>query len=201
MKRLLPIISIIFILSCSSDEEGITKEESLNEYSYFLELDIPQFKGNVNGSYMIYQFGHNTYQMGSSSWNPKDDPKEPTRKSLFVLNQENGNNQFVISTPTYDSSSPAEVDEVFGTGIKKLGPGPDNFYIQIRSGNSTFKICEEESVYEIEVLKSKEIFVDHSGIQYMNVWFKIDKVHSANCSGGNSFNIQNALILAQFVQK
>lgn len=196
MKKILFIISILSILSCSSEEEV----EGINPYAYFLELDTPQFKANVNGSYLTYQYGYNRYQMASGSWNPRGDLKDPTRQLIFSLNQEDGNNHFSIFTPTYDSSTPTELDELFAPGIKKIGPGTDGFYIKIINDDSTFSICDVESEYKIEVLKSKEIFDDESVTRKFLVWFLIDKIHSENCSTDTNFEIKDALILAQFLQ-
>lgn len=199
MRKLLFVISTLFIFSCSSDEDE--KEQGyINEYSHFLALENPQFNGDVNGNFMIYEFGYNTFQMGSESWNPKGNPKEPIRQLLFALNQENGGNQFLISTPTYDSSSPTELNEIFRPGIKKIGPGDDSFYIQIISDNETYRICDVESDFKIEVLKAKEINSDEYSARKINVWFKIDRVNSETCSTDTYFDIRNALILAHFIQ-
>ena len=197
MKKILLIIFMLVFISCSKDDE-----DGIKDYEYFLNFDTFQFRGNLNAKDIIYQYGIDAFQIASSSWIPNGNPKDPNRILLFALNSNEGNNQFFIETPNFDSTTPTELDQIFAPGIKKLGPGTDSFKVQIINNDSTFRLCDLDSDYKLEVLKTIEIFdldIEGSKRQF-KVWFKIEKVLSDNCSSDTNFELKNALIIGRFIQ-
>lgn len=194
MKKLILLLLISVSISCNNDDDQIVEED----YSFFLDEEIQQFRGTLNETSLFYQFGWNTYQMSSQALYVNGSAEDPMRLLKFILNQENGDNQFIISTPVFDTSSPVEYNDVFGLGLKNLGTGPDNFNVQIRENNVTYNICSQQSDYKIEVLKTEENYLEPQMSYELKVWFKISHVSSVDCSSANDFEVNDALILASF---
>ena len=192
MKKVITLSFLLLLsLGCSKDDDEIPVDNSL-----FLQKSIPQFTGKINDVQKNWEFGFNTYQMNTASLYI-DGASNPNRFLRFVLNAENGNNQFILSCPVYDTSSELEFNQVFGLGVKDLGESGTKFHIEITNDDYTYRLCNPNSTYKIEVLKKEETTeINHNELK---VWFKIKKVKSENCTTGNPFIMENILIIAKFI--
>ncbi|MFC4634422.1 hypothetical protein ACFO3O_10920 [Dokdonia ponticola] len=188
------ILSLLFF-SCDKDDNEIQTED----FSLFLERITPLFSASLDNEILNWGFGLGTYQTNIAYWNPNGDATNPNRYLRFVLNQENGDNQFLIRTPLYDTSSDIEFDTVFGLGIKTIGNSDDDFFIRIRNVNEEYSICDIDVDYQIEILKTEEIIDDDPSEMGLKVWIKIDDLSLNECNPDYTKNLTNGLILARFI--
>jgi len=185
---------VVLFFGCNNDDQTAPK----NDYSSFLQKTLPQFSGTINNAPFLWEFNVGTYQMSYSYLFPNGDANDPNRLLDFVLNQEDGNNQFVITAPIYDTSSTTDFNKVFGLGLKNLGDSDENFHIRIRRNNVTYQICNSSANYKIEVLKTEEIVIENSNEKVLKVWFKIDNIELNNCDSDVNYSFNDGLLLAHF---
>jgi hypothetical protein len=195
MKILFLSILSLIILGCNKDDDN----ENKVDYTSFFEKTRPQFTGNINNNSLFWDFNVGTYQMSSASLYPNGDSTDPNRLLRFVLNEENGNNQFIITTPIFDISSENDFNTVFSLGKKKLGDYNENYHISITNNNYTYQICNSAANYNIEVLKTEEIILESPNQNILKVWFKIDNIELNKCNPNINYSLTNGLLLAQFI--
>ena len=195
MKKIIPALLLLLFIGCSSDDDNQVN----NDYSYFLDLTQPQFRGKINNTPLFWEFNFGTYQMSSVFLYPNGDSEDPNRLLRFVLNQQDGNNQFVITTPIYDTSSETEFNTVFGLGSKSIGDSNDDYHISILNDNISHQICSSGANYTIEILKKEEIISENSNLNVLKVWFKVDDIELNNCNPTVDYDLNDWLIIAQFI--
>ena len=195
MKKIILAALILIFIGCNNDDENQVN----NDYSYFLNLTQPQFRAKFNNTNLFWEFNVGTYQMSSAYLFPNGESEDPNRILRFVLNQENGNNQFVITTPIYDTSSETEYNNVFGLGLKKIGDSNENYHISIINNNTTHQICNSNANYKIEVLKTEEIIFENPNPNILKVWFKIDNIELNNCNSNSDYKLNDGLLIAHFI--
>lgn len=197
MKKIIFAVSILIFIGCSKDDDHQVNDVK-KDYSFFLNSTNPQFRGNIGTSSLIWQFNAGTYQMSSGFFYPNGDSQDPHRLLRFVLNQENGNNQFLITTPIYDTSSETEYNNVFGLGPKSIGDSDNDYHIRIVNNNITHQICNSSANYKIEVLKKEEIIFENPNQNKLKVWFKLDNIKLNNCNPNTDYDLNDGLIIAEF---
>lgn len=195
MKKVFLSILVTIIVGCNKDDDNNNKVD----YTSFFEKTRPQFSGNINNNFLFWEFNFGTYQMSSASLYPNGDATDPNRLLRFVLNQENGNNQFVITTPIFDITSENDFNTVFGLGKKKLGDYNENYHISITDNNYNYQICKSTANYSIEVLKTEEIILESPNYNILKVWYKIDNIELNKCNPNNNYSLTDGLIIAQFI--
>ncbi len=195
MKKILLvlILSTLFI-SCDKDEDEIQPED----FSYFLESSIPKFSASLDNELLNWIFGVGTYQTNIAYFFPNGDPTDPSRYLRFALNQENGDNQFVLRTPIYDTSSDDEFNNVFGIGLKTIGNSDDDFFISFRNNNDNYSICNSDVDYQIEILKTEETTDNTPNQTSLKVWIRIVDLNLDECNPNYNESLTNGLILAKF---
>jgi len=195
MKKIILAVLMFVFIGCNSDEENQVDKD----YSYFLNLTQPQFRGKINNTHLLWEFNMGTYQMNSTYLFPNGNSEDPNRLLRFVLNQEHGNNQFVITTPIYDTSSEIEYKNVFGP--KHIGDSDNDYHITIINNNINHQICNSIANYNIEVLKTEEIIFENPNINpnILKVWLKIDNIELNNCDSNTEYDLSDGLVIAQFI--
>lgn len=196
MRLFLLIFASLCMLGCDKDDDIITAPAGPS----FLDEMKPQFRAKLNDSMLFYKFDVGAYQMSSAALFPNGDNTDPARFLRFVLNQENGDNQFLISAPIYDTSSASAFNSVFGIGSKPLGDSGTDYNIQIRNNHNTFILCDESANYSIEIMKTEEVNREPPNFDELYVWFKIDDIQLNDCGNVNDdLSLKNGLILASFI--
>ncbi len=197
MKKIALILMLSSILfSCDKDDDTEVQTE---DFSFFLERTTPQFSASLDNDPLNWMFGLGTYQTSISYMGTNVDPTNPNRYLQFVLNQENGDNQFLIRTPIYDTSSDIEFNNVFGLGVKTIGNSDDDFFIRVRNINEEYSICDTDVDYQIEILKIEEITDNDPSEVGLKVWIKIDDLNLDECNPNYTKSLTNGLILARFI--
>ncbi len=195
MKKILFIIVLVGLcISCEKDDDQIESDDLSN----FLESETPQFSAVLGDDDINWEFGFETYQYGMSYIFAGDGPNDPRRILRFILYQENGNNQFIIQTPVYNTFSDEAVNNVFGIGPKNIGNSNDDFFISLTNNDDSYSICESDSNYQIEILKTEEIASSFDDQVFLNVWFKIEDLELNTCDPEYDKTLTNGLILAKF---
>ncbi len=195
MKKILLILTLsVLFISCDKDDAEIQTED----LSYFLESSIPQFSASLDNELLNWIFGVGTYQTNIAYLFPNGDSTDPNRYLRFVLNQENGDNQFVLRTPIYDTSSDDEFNNVFGIGLKTIGNSDDDFFISLRNNNENYSICNSDVDYQIEILKTEETTDNSPNQTSLKVWIKIVDLNLNECNPNYNKSLTNGLILAKF---
>lgn len=195
MKKILLVLSMfILLVSCDNDDN----EVELDNLSNFLESTTPQFFAFLDDQELDWKFGFGGYQTYIGYFSQNNDFTNPSRYLEFVLNQENGDNQFLLRTPIYDTSSDIEFNIVFGTGLKTIGKSEDEFFISLRNANENYSLCNSGINYEIEILKTEEIFDGDLNQTYLNVWIKLSDLNLNECDPNYNKSLTNGLILARF---
>ena len=195
MKKILLILTLsVLFISCDNDDAEIQSED----LSYFLESSIPQFSASLNNELLNWVFGLGTYQTNIAYLFPNGDSTDPNRYLRFVLNQENGDNQFVIRTPIYDTSSNDEFNNVFGIGLKTVGNSDDDFFLSLKNNNESYSICTSDVDYQIEILKTEETIDNSPNQTSLKVWIKIVDINLSECNPNYDKSLTNGLILAKF---
>lgn len=195
MKKIILVVLIFCFISCDNDDAKPVK----NDYSFFLNLTSPQFRAKVNNAQLSWEFKVGQYQMSSSSLIPSGNFDNPQRLLRFVLNQESGNNQFVISTPIFDTSSAIAYNEVFGLGLKKIGTYSEAFHLSVLNKDVRYQICSSDANYKIEVLKTEEIISESPNPTILKVWFKLDNIKLNYCNPNSNIELNDGLIIAHFI--
>jgi|GEM_PF-5677466 len=195
MKKILLILTLsVLFISCDKDDAEIQSED----LSYFLGSSIPQFSASLDNESLDWMFGVGTYQTNIAYLFPNGDSTDPNRYLRFVLNQENGDNQFVLRTPIYDTSSDDEFNNVFGIGLKTIGNSDDDFFISLRNNNENYLICNSDVDYQIEILKTEETTDNSPHQTSLKVWIKIVDLNLNECNPNYNKSLTNGLILAKF---
>jgi len=195
MKKILLILTLsILFVSCDKDDAEIQSED----LSYFLESSTPQFSASLDNELLNWMFGVGTYQTNIAYLFPNGDSTDPNRYLRFVLNQENGDNQFVLRTPIYDTSSDDEFNSVFGIGLKTIGNSDDDFFISLRNNNENYSICNSDVDYQIEILKTEETTDNSPNQSSLKVWIKIVDLNLNECNPNYNKSLTSGLILAKF---
>jgi hypothetical protein len=195
MKKILLILTLsVLFISCDKDDAEIQSED----LSYFLGSSIPQFSASLDNESLNWIFGVGTYQTNIAYLFPNGDSTDPNRYLRFVLNQENGDNQFVLRTPIYDTSSDDEFNNVFGIGLKTIGNSDDDFFISLRNNNENYSICNSDVDYQIEILKTEETTDNSPNQTSLKVWIKIVDLNLNECNPNYNKSLTNGLILAKF---
>lgn len=195
MKKIILLVLLFSFIGCSKDDD----HEAKTDYSYFLSLTQPQFRGKINDSKLYWDSTYSKYLVNSAYIFPTGDSEDPHRFLRFVLFQDNGNNEIVITAPIYDTSSETEFEEVFGIGVKKTGAYNSNFHFSILSNDIHYEICNLDANYNIEILKTEEIISETSQPSVLKVWFKIDNTKLNNCSPNGNDELIDGIVLAQFI--
>lgn len=195
MKKVILFVLMLNFIGCSSDDD----HEANIDYSYFLNSTQPQFKGKINDTQLFWDSKSNKYLVNSSYIFPNGDSEDPNRFLRFVLFEDNGNNEIVVTAPIYDTSSEIEFEEVFGIGVKKIGDLNSNFHIRILKNDTDYEICNSDANYNIEILKTEEIISMSTQPSILKVWFKIDNIKLNNCNPDTNDELNNGLVIAQFI--
>ena len=195
MKKIILFVLVLCFIGCSSDDE----HEANIDYSYFLNSTHPQFKGKINDSQFLWDSKSYKYLVNSSYIFPNGDSEDPHRFLRFVLFEDNGNNEIAVTAPIYDTSSEIEFEEVFGIGVKKIGKYNSNFHIRIINKDINYEICNSDANYNIEILKTEEIISMSTQPSVLKVWFKIDNIKLSNCNPNTNDELNNGLVIAEFV--
>ncbi|TYC18151.1 hypothetical protein ES677_01870 [Bizionia gelidisalsuginis] len=195
MKKLIIIFALSFsFFSCDKDDTEILEED----YASFLEKTTPQFSAHLGNEVLNWRSGFAAYQSSIGYLYPDGDQTHPHRYLRFILNEENGDNQFLIRAPLYDTSSETEFTTVFGQGIKTIGKSNDDFYISIKNNNYNYAICNSDAKFQLEILKTEEITNEYSSQKELFVWIKIEKINLNDCNFNYNKSLNNGLILAKF---
>lgn len=195
MRKLILAFIVFTFIGCSNDDDN----EVDNDYSTFLNRTRPQFSGELNNIRLFWEFNVGTYQINSGFFNRIGDPDDPNRILRFILIQDNGKNQFEIRTPTFDTSSEVEFDEVFGLGLKKLGDSDEDYQISILDRSVNYQICNSSSNYNVEVLKTEVTRPEGRSSDVLKVWFKIDTIEFDDCDLNTDSELTHGLVLAEFI--
>lgn len=190
---LLLITSLLFI-SCDNDDDI----KQSNDLDNFLERSTLQFSASLDNQLLKYKFGFDTYQTSISYIFANEDFNDPHRYLRFALNQENGDNQFLIQTPVYNTNSVEEFNNVFGLGPKSIGNSDDDYFLILNYINEQFSICNSDANYQIEVLKTEEVKDFNSDRTGLKVWFKIEDLNLSECNPNYGSSLTNGLIIAKF---
>jgi hypothetical protein len=197
IKYFLGILLSLSIFSCKKDDVAINI--SKKDYSSFLAKTNQTFQGKLNGTNFSWSFGWNQFQ-GNAGYENGDgicDSTDPSRVVLFGLTSDDGGyTRFRLYSPKYNSSSEAEISQIFSVGKKKLGDFRKDFYLSIYRGDKFYQTNRFNSSNEIEILKTEE-FSDYLG-KKLRVWFRIDaKLSSCDCQNNNSV-LTDGLMVAEF---
>lgn len=181
----------MFCYSCGDDDDAQVVDPTVA----FLTESVPQFRGKLDEFLIDYKFSLD-YQMSSTSFNSNGSGEDPLRSLRFVLNQEFGDNQFILRSPNYDSSTVDGYDSLFALGSKSIGETTDSYRVQFTRSNKTYFLCAEDVGLELEVLKVEET-EDTSGAS-LKVWYRLGTVPLNLCDTNDDEVLSNAYILAQF---
>lgn len=88
---------------------------------------------------------------------------------------------------------------MFGIGVKKIGDLNSNFHIRILKNDRDYEICNSDANYNIEILKTEEIISMSTQPSILKVWFKIDNIKLNNCNLDTNDELNNGLVIAQFI--
>jgi hypothetical protein len=196
MKKVLfySILLTFLSVSCGSDDDS--NSDNQDNLTTFLEDQTPKFQGMLNNEEVSFLFGPDTQSSSSVNSDPENDN---LRVLQFMLNQNNGENYFTITTPAFDIASENEFNSVFGLGTKDIGWYYNHFSFNFLINGEVYQICGPQDGNEIEILQVNE-FVDDSQINTLMVWFKLIDLNLINyCPSNNDFILEDGLIIAKFI--
>ncbi len=193
IKRFLILLVLPFFISCNKDDTPLVVIEEIT----FLDLTTPQLSAKLNNSSLLWLGGFaEGYSVTSGASFLNESPN--IRKLYFTLDQNNGNNQFSISTPIYDFSNETEFQNVFGLGKKSLGNSNQDFKLFLRHNGITFQFCHQEQNLCLKIVKTEEMYVEHAERDQLKGWFKVDDIDLSICNFSQGTFLEDGLILAEF---
>ena len=195
MKKIPILLFVLFIFNCQSDDDNTPR---VDKTALFLEETTPQFTGKLEDYNISWSFGFSQYQM-SSAFNYPNGESSPERYLRFALTQENGDNQLILFSPVFDSSSIASFNSVFGLGEKQIGNLLENYRLSIRKDGITYEACDLENLFKIEVIKTEEVLSDDASGNKLKVWYKLEPINFSECDPNFDNSLSESFILAQFI--
>ena len=108
---------------------------------------------------------------------------------------QNGN--FIeIETPFYDTNSFPDFEDVFAIGPHNIGRKTSEYYISIYNDGRIYRMCEETTEYQINILKTEEKFDGVRNVLY--VWMQIQDIPLNDCNSAYDDTLRDAVFLAKF---
>lgn len=193
MKKTLFLLLTLSLVNCSNDDVVVT-----SSYSEFLTQKLPQFTAVIDDQLLNWSYG-DEYQMDYTFMAPEGNDGDPHLSLGFRLSQDDGANQFLITTPLYDTSSEVEYNKVFALGVKKIGDASDEFHIRLVKNNVVYEVCDSDAGYTIEILKTQQVITGGPANYILKVWFKIDNIELNKCNPNTNKSLNNGLVMAHFM--
>jgi hypothetical protein len=187
--------SIVLLLALSF--ASCTENEIKPDYSSFLKIDYPTFKGKIDGQSISWNYGIAQFQMTTGLQAMTcNDPNDFSRYAVFGLMSDDNLNRVMFYSPIFDIRNPNWYEGLFKQEKKEIGTFSEEFsLVVIRDG----KLVRSSSFAkgQLEVLKTQE-FMDPFYKTSLRVWLRLSsKLTSCECTHDMT-TLTDGLMVAEF---
>lgn len=210
MKKVILLMFLLTLLVCCN------KEDSEQDYTAFLNFNVPGFTGDRDGNPFNWKFTwENRFHAYNGSINGPSIPhnlNENERILIYSLVDQNSNVFYVpdfcntndtheikdgidLSSSKYNFISDDNLNSTLEMGRKNIGNLENAFKITVYIGSK--KYCVRDYNEGIQILKTEKI--EDSNYDYILVWLVLDDIVLDSYDDNSSITISNGKIIAKFI--